>query len=87
MRGGRGRIRWGGPGFGPGASPPSRMWTCWGAEDAECPPGSGGGEDALLFVDDDGAVVGDAEGGHASGEGFGCGQHVGERCGVVGELF
>ncbi|WP_433984884.1 hypothetical protein RBB78_11480 [Tunturiibacter empetritectus] len=35
--------------------------------------GSRGGEDAFLLVDDDGGGVGDAEGGHAAGEGFGCG--------------
>ncbi len=32
-------------------------------------------------------VVGDAEGGHAAGEGFRGGQHVGERGAVVGEFF
>ena len=86
-RGGRGRIRWGGSGFGPGAETPVEDVDVLGAEGAEGPPGSWGGEDAVLFVDDDGVVVADAEGGHAAGEGFGCGQHVGERGGVVGELF
>src|ERR1700727_440956 len=38
-----------------------------GAEGAEHPPGSGGGVDAGLLVDDDGRGVGDAESGHAAG--------------------
>ena len=43
------------------------------AHGAEHPPCSWRGEDSLLFVDDDGGGVGDAEGGHAAGKGFGCG--------------
>ena len=74
-------------GFDPGAEASVEDVDVLGAEGAEGPPGSGGGEDAFLFVDDDGAVVGDAEGGHAAGEVFGCGEHVGEGGGVVGEFF
>ncbi len=74
-------------GFGPGAEAAVEDVDVWGAEGAEHPPCSGGGEDALLFVDDDGGFVGDAEGGHAAGEGFGCGEHVGEGGPVVGEVF
>ena len=58
-----------------------------GAEGAEHPPGAGGGEDAVLLVDDDGAGVGDAEGGHAAGEVLWRGKHVREGGGVVAELF
>ena len=60
-------------GFGPGAEAAVEDVYVLGAEGAKHPPGAGGGEDALLLVDDDGAVVGDAEGGHALGEGFGRG--------------
>ena len=74
-------------GFGPGAEAAVEDVYVLVAEDAEHPPCSRGGEDALLFVDDDGGGVGDAEGGHAAGEGSGCGEHVGERGGVVGEVF
>ena len=74
-------------GFNPGAEASVEDVDLMGAEGAEGPPGSGSGEDAFLFVDDDGAVVADAEGGHAAGEVFGRGEHVGEGSGVVGELF
>jgi hypothetical protein len=73
--------------FNPGAEASVEEVDLLGAEGAEGPPGSRGRKDALLLVDDDGAVVGDAEGGHAAGEVFGCGQHVGEGGGVVGEFF
>ena len=73
--------------FNPGVEASVENVDVLGAEGAEHPPCSRGGEDALLFVDNDGAVVADAEGGHAAGEGFGGGQHVGELGPVVGEFF
>jgi hypothetical protein len=54
--------------FNPGAEATVEDVDVLSAEGAECPPCSWGGEDALLLVDDDGAVVADAEGGHAAGE-------------------
>jgi len=82
-----------GAGFGwevgvrPGAEAAVEDVDVLGAEGAEHPPGARGGEDTLLLVDDDGAGVGGTESGHAAGEGLGCGEHVGERGGVVGEVF
>ncbi len=73
--------------LGPGAEASVEDVDVLGAEGAEGPPGSGSGEDALLFVDDDGHVVADAESGHAAGKVFGCGEHVGEWRPVVGEFL
>jgi len=53
------------------------------AEGLEHPPGTRCGEDTLLLVDDDGCGLGDTKRGHAAGEGFGSGEHVRERGGVV----
>src|ERR1700742_1997963 len=66
-----GRAGFGGEaGFGPATEAAVEDVNVLCAEGAEHPPGSGGGEDAFLLVDDDGAGVADAEGGHAAGEVF-----------------
>ena len=74
-------------GFGPGAEASIEDVDMLDAKGAECPPCAWGREDALLFVDDDGAVVADAEGRHAAGEVLGSGEHMGEWSDVVGEFF
>ncbi len=56
------------------------------AEEAEHPPGAGGGVVRRIVIEHDAAAVAQAERLHAAGEFLGRGQHRGQRVRRVGEV-